>query len=184
MNVRVDAVTARWADALFNLALRAGDLDEVQRDVERLGAETRSDAVRDYLTGGRVSQVEKTERLVGLVSHRLTQNFVKLALERRRESVLVHVADAFRAKRLEREGVVEGVLECPRPLDASELESLATSLGARLGKRVSLSARLNPDLVGGVRVFVGARMLDRSVQGRLEGLRRKMLAARLPVGAR
>jgi F-type H+-transporting ATPase subunit delta len=94
------------------------------------------------------------------------------------------VADAFRAKRLEREGVVEGVLECPRPLDASELESLATSLGARLGKRVSLSARLNPDLVGGVRVFVGARMLDRSVQGRLEGLRRKMLAARLPVGAR
>ena len=42
---------------------------------------------------------------------------------------------------------------------------------------------VNPTLVGGVRVFVAGKLIDYSVQGRLSGLRRKLLDARLPAGA-
>jgi len=44
---------------------------------------------------------------------------------------------------------------------------------------VKLTQRKNPDLVGGVRIYVGAYMIDRSLQGRMEDLRRKLRTAPL-----
>ena len=41
---------------------------------------------------------------------------------------------------------------------------------------------VDPGLVGGVRVFVDNRMIDNSVQGRLDGLSRKLREARLGAG--
>ena len=58
-----------------------------------------------------------------------------------------------------------------------------TRLGGELGKTVRLSQRVAPDLLGGVRVFVGSRMIDGSAVGRLEGLRRQLLDAPLPTPA-
>ena len=69
----------------------------------------------------------------------------------------------------------------PRPLDSGDVHALETSLGARLGKTVRLTQQTDEALMGGVRVTVGANMIDASVQGRLEGLRRRMLDAPLPV---
>ena len=45
---------------------------------------------------------------------------------------------------------------------------------------MTLTGRVDPDLVGGVRVFVGTSMIDQSLQGRMDGLRRRMMEARLP----
>jgi len=181
--VNLDPVTVRWADALFNLAKRGGALDEVQRDVEQLGKELSPAAVQAFLFGGSTSQADKSAKLEGLLGtfHQVTRNFVKLSLEKRREEVLRHLAVAFNRRVLTEQGAVEGYVESARPLDAAQLSEIASAMGKQLGKDVRLTGRVNPDLVGGVRVFVGARMIDYSVQGRLDGLRRKLMEARLPV---
>ena len=116
--------------------------------------------------------------LIGFGDH----GFVRLIFDRRREEVLLSVSEAFRQRSLQERGVVEGVVECARPLDDTELSDLAADLGQRLGKQVSLTTRPNSELVGGVRVIVGASMIDQSVQGRLDGLRRRLQEARLSVG--
>ena len=113
--------------------------------------------------------------------HELTRDFVFLLLERNREEVLVSLGDAFKRRSLAEEGAVEGTVESARELPQDEVEAVATALGERLGKRVRLDSRTNPDLVAGVRVFVGTSMIDLSVQGRLEGLRRQLIEAPLPV---
>lgn len=176
----LDPVTARWAGALFNLAKRQGVLDVVSRDVERLGAEFSNPRVRAYVLGSQSSGAERLATLDKATSdfHGLTKNFVRLAFDRRREGILAGVAEAFRRRTLEESGIVEGVVESARPLGDSELESLQTSLGARLGGEVRLSQRANEELVGGVRVFVGTSMIDRSVQGRLDSMRRRLEGAR------
>ena len=60
--------------------------------------------------------------------------------------------------------------------------AMASAMGRRLGKQVLLKNEVDPDLVGGVRVFVDNRMIDNSVQGRLDGLQRKLREARLGAG--
>ena len=182
--MRFDPVTSRWTEALFTLAAKAGVLEEVGRDMQRLGQEVSGAGVREFLLGGQVSRAEKAAKMEGVLSsfHPYSRNFVRLCFDRRREEVLLSVSEAFRQRSLAESGVVEGVVECARPLDAGELSDLASTLGTRLGKTVSLSTRLNPELVGGVRIFVGASMIDQTVQGRLEGLRQRLQATRLTVG--
>ena len=179
----LDPVTTRWAGALFNLAKRTGALDDVGRDMDRIGAEMKSSAVRGFLLG-KAGPSEKRAKLLAMASdfHPLTRNFVNLIFDCRREQVLLDVAEAFARRRNADQGVVVGVVESAHPIGTAELDQLTTALGARLKKTVKLTTRADPELVAGVRVIVGSQMIDYSVQGRLDGLRRKLLEARLPVG--
>jgi len=180
--VIVDPVTTRWTGALFNLAKRSGVLDDVARDVKRIGMELESSAVCEFLFSARVPRAERLGKLAPLFAsfHSLTESFVKLLFDKNREEVLAGVAVAFEERMLVEEGAVRGVVESARRLDAVEITRLSDAIGARLGKSVRLENRINPDLVGGVRVIVGARMIDTTVRGRLESLRRKLLEAPLP----
>lgn len=180
--IHTDPVTTRWASALFNLAQSKGQVDEVGGDVAKLEAELASERVKAFLLGSGVADEEKLAKLEPVLGgcSPLVANFVRLLFEKDRVGVLEHLGAAFRARRLESEGVVEGHVESVRPLEDAQVQSLEQSLGAQMGKRVQLTQRTNPDLVGGVRVFVGANMIDQSVQGRLEALRRQMVEAPLP----
>ncbi len=186
----LDPVTTRWTEALFRLAKRQGSLEAVQADIERLGTEFARPAVRALIVGGgrratgpERSADERRAKLEQLAAglHPLVRSFVSLVLDKRREEVLLQLAEAFRSRMLVERGAVEGVVESARALAPDEVTSLASALGRDLGKEVLLRNRTNPDLIGGVRVVFGARMLDRSVQGRLDALRGRLLAARLPV---
>ena len=139
-----------------------------------------SDVAR-HLFDARVPQASKRTSIEKLGGHvnALTSNFLHLLLDRRRLEVLREFPAAFRDRLMRERGMVEGVVESARALGDAELESLAAAVGAKLGKQVSLEARLQPDLMAGVRVFVDNKLIDSSASGRLETLRTKLLAARL-----
>ena len=94
----------------------------------------------------------------------------------------METGDAFRLRLLEHRGATEGRVESARALEASQIDELAAAIGRQLGKDVVLENEVDPSLVGGVRVFVDNRMIDNSVQGRLNGLQRKLREARLSAG--
>ena len=171
----------RWARALHELATEKGALDEVRRDMQTLAGEVSTDKVREFLTAASVSSSEKERVLVPLLAtfSKWTQNLVKLAIERRREAVLVGLPAAFQRCEDELSGVLQGHVECARELGKSEIAELEQAMQVRFGKKVVLQSRKNPDLIGGVRVFVGAKMIDQSIQGRLDSLARKMRSAPL-----
>lgn len=179
---RVDATTARYAQALFELALEKGRLDAVKHDVERISAELADGRMRAYLVNPRVARAEKQRTLAPLLASFdvLTRDFVGLVLDRGRAPVLLEVGSAFKQLVLKRRGATEGIVESARPLPAADLALLAEAVGARLGKQVLLENRLVPDLIGGVRVYVDNRLLDQSVRGRLAGLRKRLHQAALP----
>ena len=59
-------------------------------------------------------------------------------------------------------------------IDTAEMERVATEFGRVLGRKLILKNRVVPELIGGARVIAGNRMLDGSVSGRLEALRRRL----------
>ena len=179
--MRADPVSTRYVEALFSLARRTGSLETVRADVERVAAELRSPAVKRMLSDPRLSSQQRLERFKPLVETLgpLTAKFVRLLFSKGRELVLLELGQAFRQRLLHEASAVEGVVETARPLDGAEIDRLASALSRQLDKKVYLENALRPDLIGGFRVRVGHRMLDRSVHGRLEQLREQMLAAPL-----
>ncbi|MBK7642066.1 MAG: ATP synthase F1 subunit delta [Planctomycetes bacterium] len=174
----LDPVTLRYAEALWALAERTGRLERVRGDVARLGSALPQGALEPGI------EREKRRDLVlaalGSADEYVT-NLVRMLFERRREEVLRGLAAAFHRLELASRNTVEGRVESARALGADVLASLAQSIGSVLGKQVVLENRVLPELLGGTRVIVANRMIDYSVAGRLEGLRRAMLEA--PVGA-
>ncbi len=176
-----DSVTNRYADALFELAREKAQLDAVGRDVEFLSAEMDIPSVATFLFDGRVAVQEKRKRLEFLQPHvhALTYNFVRLLLDKGRIEVLRGLGAAFQRRRQVAAGIVEGVVESARPLDAQALNELQDALSRKLSKTVRLDTKLVLELLGGVRITVDHRMLDQSLRGRLEGLRTTLCSASL-----
>lgn len=178
----VDAVTARWAGALYGLAQKKGALAAVVADVERLGVELARPEVRRVILNPRIDSASRRGAVAAGVrgAHELTQNFVALAFDRGREEVLVGLAAAFRQRIRADAGEVEGVVETARPMPQADLDRVAADFGRALGQKLILKNRVVPELIGGARVVAGNRMLDGSVSGRLEALRRRMQEVQLP----
>lgn len=176
------AVTARYTEALFTLATEQGAVDAVRADVERLAAEVADEHVAAWLFDARVPAEERRAKVEAVAAsfHPLTQNLVGLLFDKNRVEVLRGLGAAFRQKWLESRGAVEGWVESARPLNSTELSELAVAIGGRLGKEVLFENRIDESLVGGVRVFVGGKLIDYSVRGRLAGLERALMDSPLP----
>lgn len=178
----IDPVTSRYAEALFNLARSRSALDAVLADVERLArglADPRALAFAfDELKPLDVRRKELAPHLSGL--HPIVQDFVNLVFDKRRVDVLREIGEALHQRDLTERGMAEGVVESARPLGANDLAEIASALGPRLGKQLVLKNRIAPELIGGLRVVVESRMIDSSLAGRLDGMRKTLLAAPLP----
>jgi F-type H+-transporting ATPase subunit delta len=178
----IDPVTARYAEALFNLAKERGALDGVASDVRQLGDALARPEFGSFFFDERVSIETRRAKLEALLArmHALTRNFVNLLFDKRREAVLRDLGPAFHRRLLVERGAAEGTVESARPLASPELTRLEQSMGRRIGKSLRLENRVVPELLGGVRVIVESRMIDASLRGRLEGLRKRMVEAPLP----
>lgn len=183
--MKVDAVTARYVGALFELAEEQGVIDEVRSDIDQLAEALEDPTLALYLADARVPVAEKRVKFGEAIKdfHPLTSNFVQLLFERRREAVLLGAGAAFRRRFLESRGAVEGIVQSARALPADELADLRGALGKLLKKDVLLTNEVEPALVGGVRILVDNRLLDQSVRGRLAGLRRTLLETRIASSA-
>lgn len=180
--MKINPVTSRYVEALYNIGVRTGQLDTIKGDVERLASTLEQPGALGLVLhpakSREVRQGYLTEALAGASD--VVKNFVALLFDKRREGILTDFGPAFASRLLEAAGIVEGVVTSARPLGAGELAELTVALGAKLGKEVRLKNEVDPSLVAGVRVMVDSRMIDSSVAGRFDGLRRRLLNAPLP----
>ena len=180
--MKVDAVTARYTEALYGLALRRNELDAVRSDVEKLATLLARPGATELVFHPAKDAATRKGYLVDVLAGATEtfQNFVALLFDKRRDDVLRGLGEGFRQRDLAKAGVVEGVVTSARPLASGELAELTVGLGAKLGKEVRLTNEVDASLIAGVRVVVDNRMVDHSVAGRFDGLRRRMLDAPLP----
>ncbi len=110
---------------------------------------------------------------LGVCSERITDegaNFVRLLVENRRLDLLPEIRAQYDALQAEAEARVTAVVVSAFPLEAAQLKALEQGLKRRLGREVSLSAQVDPQLLGGAVIRAGDLVIDGSVRGRLADL--------------
>ncbi len=179
-------VTRRYAEALFAAAVDARKTAEVEADLEVVRAAVSEPEVAALLRNAAADAAELRTRVLaplqGRLATDLVRNTIALLIDRSRAAVLLGLADSLHRLALEARGEAEGIVESARALQPDELRSVEERLGRATGRKVSLQARLEPSLIGGLRATVGSLRYDASVQTRLTDLRSRMLAARLESG--
>ena len=169
----------RYASAL-HLAAKAGNaVAQVETDLRSLHGDLQDRSVQMLLTSPDVKAAQRAVYVEKLASgrHALVQNFLRVALQRRRQDMLPDLYPAFRALCMEERGEVEGVVETPRALGQDDLARLAELAKSLCGKTCVLTQRERPELIGGVRLIVGNVLYDGSVLSSLQQLEQKLLQA-------
>ncbi|HBH97285.1 MAG TPA: ATP synthase F1 subunit delta [Candidatus Omnitrophica bacterium] len=170
-------VAARYAEALFEFAKRHERLDETFEQVEALGELIRRSAeLRQLLINPGVDAPGKIALLGRLLGgwRADVRVFVELVLSFGRIEQLLEMVEALRRLMDGERGLVRVTVRSARPLDATVRGDLVKTIEQREGRRADLTEETDPQLLGGLQVFVEGRMLDGSLRSRLEGLRQQL----------
>lgn len=176
-----DATIARnYAEALLALARKADDLPAWSRLIDDVAnAMERDDRLRRFLEAPQVSADQKNAVLSKAYEDRAPRLFL-LYLQRlvknRRQMLIPEIANEYRDLVDEVEGRIHAQVTLAKPVDEEQQAEIARHLSHTLGRPVVPQVRINPNILGGIIVRVGDRVMDGSVRRRLGILRSRMLA--------
>jgi F-type H+-transporting ATPase subunit delta len=175
------SLAGRYASALFELASESGIVTAVESDLDKLSAALGESAELAALTtnpeltravqGKAMAAVAKT---LGLSE--LTTRFLGVLAANRRLAKLRDIIAAFKAIAAAQRGEIAASVTSAHPLTPAQLEALKARLTAREGRTVMLSAKVDPDLLGGLIVTIGSQRIDASIRTRLNSLAKAMQA--------
>jgi F-type H+-transporting ATPase subunit delta len=97
--------------------------------------------------------------------------FLGLLCANRRLAALTEITAAFKRLSADRRGIVSAEVVTAIAMTKSQSEMLARTLRAALGRDPEIQTRVDPAILGGVKVKVGSRLYDASLKSKLDSLK-------------
>jgi F-type H+-transporting ATPase subunit delta len=173
------AVADVYVQALLGLA-DDSRAEELAAELEGLAAVLGASEGAADLLGAATSKAARTDWVQRVFHDRCSdtlESLLAVMARKGRLALLPLVARRFRAALNTREGRVEATVISARPLDETHRRALTDTLRKVTGAEPMLRTRVDPSLVGGLKVRVGDREYDGSLAGQLKRLRRRLRTA-------
>jgi F-type H+-transporting ATPase subunit delta len=166
-----------YARALFEVASERDQIDTVR---EQLGEFADAvDADRNLATFFFSPYFSTEEKVDGL--HRTVEgaeesvmNFLELLLEKHRMPVIGRIRREYDALWREENKLLSVLVTSAVELDEGTVRSIGDRISEQTGRKVDLTSRVDPGIVGGIVLRVGNSILDASIRNRLEQLRKQV----------
>ena len=166
------SVAHKYARALFETALEAGNLDRVEQDMAALGALEATDAsFHKFLVSPKALTEHKVQFVRTVFGPRLDPmavHFLELLIDKNRIDILPDVVEGFRPLVEEHRGLLRARIMTAVALSPEQERRLKNGLDRLTGKNVILEKRVDPGVLGGVIVHLGTRILDGSLRNGLK----------------
>ena len=162
-----------YAEAVFGLAKERDELDKWSGMLEFVVSVFQDPQVTAALANPKVTSADAEGMLLAICGERIdgpVRNLIQVLVKNGRLDVLPEIRELFDALKSEDEGVIEASISSAFPLEAAQLERIVALLGKRYQKKVSPAVAVDPELIGGVKITVGDKVLDASVRGRLQNM--------------
>ncbi len=178
------AVANQYAKALLEVVDKPGSKVAPESVLEQLetfeSALAESREFRVALLSPAVSSVQKSKvlaRVGGILGlSPVVGNFLNVVTSHRRIPLLSQIRVQFRAHLDDQLGIVRARIAAARELGAAQRSSLESSLASSVKGSLRCSYSVDGALLGGVTVQIGSKVLDGSVRGQLDSLRRRLVA--------
>lgn len=163
--------TARpYAQAAFDEAQKLNALQSWSEMLQTLAEAVVHPDVRAAVTNPRVArkQVEGLmEALAGKDASAQQHNFVRILVDNQRLLLLPEIAALFEALKADAEKAVNVVVDSAFELSAAQQDKIVSTLKKRMGREIKLVCQINKELLGGVVIRAGDKVIDGSARTRL-----------------
>jgi F-type H+-transporting ATPase subunit delta len=175
-----ETVARRYALAIFQLADEQRAVDAIGRDLHVLSDAVYEDATtKGFFLSPVIDRKEKEKVLLaafGGKAHEVALNALLLLVRKRREALLAEIVRQYDALQLQARGAEPLTIATAKQLPDQELRAMVARLESVYGKKFDVTQHVDPNLIGGVRIMMGDRRIDGSVEGRLQELSRTLFA--------
>jgi len=175
----VSGLAERYAAALFDIADERRTLDEVASDLRQLREMLAASVDLSRLLRSPILTRSEQGRAIGVLAAQagfspLVRDFLAVVAKNRRLFAVPAMIEVYLAKLAERRGEVTAEVIAAQRLSETQLARLSDQLRRSAGRQVSVDARVDPGLIGGMIVKVGSRMVDGSIKSKLQRLQLAM----------
>ncbi len=165
----------RYAAALFELAEGEKSLDPVAAELRLLaGMIDKSDDLKRLIRSPVISRHDQQRGVSAVLEAAgigpLVQKFTGLVSRNRRLFALPGMIAAYQQMMADRRGETTAEVVAAKALSAEQVSAVKAILKKAVGTEVALSSRVDPELLGGLIVKVGSRMVDFSLSTKLKRL--------------
>jgi len=170
-----ELIAERYASALFDLSSEAKCIDEVLKDLKK---------IQDYIEQNNdfnllvksplISSNEKMNIIQKILSdnsaNMLTSNFIKVISQNKRFNFLSVIIERYNTINSKKRGDVVVDIASAEVLTMKQKSSIQDQLHSILGKKLSLSFKVDNKIIGGLIVKVGSKMIDSSLDSKINKL--------------
>ena len=117
--------------------------------------------------------------ILGPKSSGLAGDFLNLLVRKNRIEYFSDIVCGIKKLTDKRQGVQEALAISARELHPSILQLLQRALEKSTGKKISLRAEENPDLLGGLQIHLGNRLIDGTIRNKLNTLESQLRTVRM-----
>lgn len=172
-------VSARYANALIDLAEEGKALDKVEKDFKNLSSMIEGSADLAFTIRSPRNNEKSLLNAIMAVADKakfqtVTKNFLGVLVQNGRLAALPKIMDAFQVALDKRRGAVTVDVDVAQDLSAAQKKELQAALSKAIGKDVAVNAHVKPDILGGMIVTIGSYMIDDSVRRKLDRLKVSM----------
>jgi F-type H+-transporting ATPase subunit delta len=172
-------IASRYATAIFEISKESNSLETLEANVTDLAAALGASTDLNALIGSPVLSRDDQAKAIAAVADKMSladvmKNGLAVMAEKRRLFVLPALLNELSALIAEEKGEVTAEVASAKALTKAQSEKLAKSLAARVGKDVKINATVDEDLIGGLVVKVGSKMIDTSIRSKLNSLQNAM----------
>ncbi len=175
-------VAGRYAAALFDLAIEADALEAIEADLNTFSAAVAvAPEFREFLKSPVYGADDQLRAIVALADQAglgaMTKNFLSLVAKNRRLGALEDMIAAYQGMLADHRGEVSAEAVSAATLSEDQSRRLRSEIESVVGKAVNLETSVDPDLLGGLIVKVGSKMIDSSLRTKLNRMKSVMKEA-------
>ncbi len=166
-------VARPYAEAAFKLADEAGALAKWSEMLGALAQVGQDQRVRAAVADPNLSDAQVAGLFISVLAGKLTgdaENFVRVLAENNRLVLLPQIRVQFEALKDQREGVVEAEVSSAFELSDAQLHDLVQRLEKKTGRKVRAQVSVDRELIGGVKIVLGDKVIDGSARAQLGAL--------------
>lgn len=166
-------VARPYAEAVFKLADAGNALAKWSEMLGALALVAQDERVQRAVADPKLSEAQVAGLFISILSGRLSgeaENFLRVLAENRRIELLPEIRTQFEALKNEREGVVEAEVHSAFELTEAQVADLVQRLEKKTGRKVRAQVHVDKELIGGVKIVLGDKVIDGSARAQLGAL--------------
>jgi ATP synthase F1 delta subunit len=170
----MEEIATVYARALFEASQERNRLDEIRQQLSQVADAFEADRdLQVFFFSPYFSTQEKRDGMARMLSDAepLLTNFLDLLIDNHRMPVVFRMRRALDRLWEHENRLLPVEVTSAIALDEAAVARIGEQVGTQTGRRIELTSKVDPEILGGIVLRVGNAILDASIRNRLEQLR-------------